>query len=189
MEKLDLGTIVQEAIARFHQNRIGPKPRVFVMISGSLPKVPWHDRSLKEFTRLFLYECLLSNHPDATVEIAVRRKAELKDLNRFIGIQPDYWIQLRVSGRGLRIAEGVVQDFFADLGYHCEEWIGAETSTVRLGIFGAGQRRSSKMVFCIESGRGTFKFDLLLPIYEIHAISDMTSKAPKQQTVERHERT
>ena len=97
MERVDLGTILQGAIARFHQNRIGPKPRVFAMISGSLPKVAWHDRSLNEFTRLFLYECLLSNHPDSTVEIAVRRKIELKDLNRFIGIQPTYWVQLRVS--------------------------------------------------------------------------------------------
>ncbi|HEY7168551.1 MAG TPA: hypothetical protein VIB79_28600 [Candidatus Binatia bacterium] len=185
MEKVDLGTIVQEAIARFHQNRIGPKPRVFVMISGSLPKVPWHDRSLKEFTRLFLYECLLSNHPDATVEIAVRRKAELKDLNRFIGIQPNYWIQLRVSGRGLRILDGVVEELFSDLGYHCEEWIGVESSTARLGIFGTAQMPASKMVFCLESGRGAFKCDLLLPIYEVYAVPDMTSKISKHPTAER----
>ena len=181
MEKLDLGTIVQEAIARFHQNRIGPKPRVFVMISGSLPKVPWHDRSLKEFTRLFLYECLQSNHPDSTVEIAVRRKTEFKDLNRFIGIMPSYWIQLRVSGRGLRISQGVVEELFLDLGYRCEEWIGVEASAVRLGIFGSAQNPESKMVFCIESCRGTFKCDLLLPIYETYALEQVAPKPSKNR--------
>ena len=186
MERVDLGTIVQGAIARFHQNRIGPKPRVFAMISGSLPKVAWHDRSLNEFTRLFLYECLLSNHPDSTVEIAVRRKIELKDLNRFIGIQPTYWVQLRVSGRGLRILEGLVEELFSKLGYHCEEWIGMDESPVRLGIFGSEQIPASKMVFCIESTRGTFKCDLLVPIYEMHAVSDMTSKISKDPAPERN---
>ena len=87
METIDLGTIIQQVIAKFSENRIGQKPPVFVMISGSLPHVPWYDRSLREFARLFLYEALLTNDPDATVEVAVRRKAELKDLNEFVGIR------------------------------------------------------------------------------------------------------
>jgi hypothetical protein len=46
MEKVDLGTIVQQAIVKFNQNRIGEKPRVFVMISGSLPHVSWHEQKI-----------------------------------------------------------------------------------------------------------------------------------------------
>jgi len=179
MEKVDLGTIVQEAIARFNKNRIGQKPPVFVMISGTLPHVPWHDRSLREFSRLFLYECLVTNDPDATLEIAVRRKSELKDLTRFLGIIPSYWVQLRVSGRGLKVMERMIEDLFFDLGYRCEEWIGVEQSTARLGIFGTAHKPDSKMVFYLDSSRHVFKCDLLLPIYESFAVPQLISGRSK----------
>ncbi len=181
MEKIDLGTIVQQAIAKFSENRIGQKPPVFVMISGSLPHVPWHDRSLKEFARLFLYESLVTNDPDATVEVAVRRKNELKDLNRFVGIHPSYWIQMRVSGRGLKIMERLVEDLFAGLGYRCEEWVGAENSGARLGIFGTVHKPESKIVFCLELSRDILKCDLLLPIYETFPVPCLIAPESKQE--------
>ena len=179
MEKIDLGTIVQQAIARFNQNRIGKKPPVFIMISGSLPQVPWHDRSLKEFARLFLYESLLTNDPDAVVEVAVRRKNDLRDLNQFVGVHPSYWIQMRVSGRGLRIMECMVEDLFADLGYRCEEWVGVENSGARLGIFGAVDKPESKMVFGLELSRDILKCDLLLPICETVPVPCLAANEPK----------
>jgi len=181
MEKIDLGTIIQQVIAKFSENRIGQKPPVFVMISGSLPYVPWHDRSLKKFARLFLYEALLTNDPDATVEVAVRRKAELKDLNQFVGIHPCYWIQMRVSGRGLKVMEPLVEDLFTDLGYRCEEWVGVENSGARLGIFGAADKAESKMVFCLETSREILKCDLLLPIYETFPVSNLLDNESKQE--------
>lgn len=181
MEKIDLGTIIQQAIAKFSENRIGQKPPVFVMISGSLPHVPWHDRSLKEFARLFLYESLLTNDPDATVEVAVRRKAELKDLNQFVGIHPSYWIQMRVSGRGLKVMERLVEDLFTDLGYRCEEWVGIENLGHRLGIFSALDKPQSKIVFCLETSRDILKCDLLLPIYETFPVPCLAANAPKHQ--------
>lgn len=182
MEKIDLGTIIQQAIAKFSETRIGQKPPVFVMISGSLPHVPWHDRSLSEFARLFLYESLLTNDPDATVEVVVRRKTELKDLNKFVGIQPSYWIQMRVSGRGLKVLEPLVEDLFSDLGYHCEEWVGIENAGPRLGIFGVAAKPESKMVFCLETNRDILKCDLLLPIYETFPAPSLIAKKPKCET-------
>lgn len=179
MEKIDLGTIVQQAIARFNQNRIGQKPPVFIMISGSLPHVPWHDRSLKEFARLFLYESLLTNDPDAIVEVAVRRKTDLRDLNQFVGVHPSYWIQMRVSGRGLRILERTIEDLFTDLGYRCEEWIGVENSGARLGIFGSVDKSESKMVFGIELSRGILKCDLLLPVCETFPVPSLSLHEPE----------
>jgi hypothetical protein len=54
---------------------------------------------------MFLYEVLLTNDPDAIIEVTLRRKLELKDLNAFVGVRPSYWMQLRVAGRGLKIME------------------------------------------------------------------------------------
>ena len=100
MEQIELRSVIEEAIAKFSRNRIGDKPPVFLMIPSTLRVVPWRDRTLKELVRVFLYETLLTSDPDATVEISLRRRAELKDLDPFVGVTPSYWLQLRISGRG-----------------------------------------------------------------------------------------
>ena len=100
MERIDLGTIIQDSISKFSQNRIGAKPSVFVTLSPALTQVPWKDRTLKEFLRFFLYEALLTSDPDAPVEITLRRRFLLADLKAFVGVQPSYWVQVRISGRG-----------------------------------------------------------------------------------------
>ena len=167
MEHVNLGSVIEQAIAKFTQNRIGDKPPVFVMISPASASIPWHDRSLKEFVRMFLYEVLLTNDPDATLEIALRRKLDLRGLNAFIGVHPACWAQLRVSGRGLRVMEHLIEDLFAEVGYRCEEWVGVEDSAARLGIFGCENRPELKMVFCLESNRSVLKCDLHLPVFEM----------------------
>ena len=53
MERVNLGSVIEQAISRFGKNRIGDKPPVFVMISPSLGPVPWHDRSLKNSCECF----------------------------------------------------------------------------------------------------------------------------------------
>jgi hypothetical protein len=125
MERVNLGSVLEQAISKFSQNRIGDKPPVFVMISPALTPIPWHDRSLKEFVRMFLYEVLLTSDPDAAIEVVLRRKIELKDLNAFVGVRPTCWVQLRVAGRGLRVRELLVEELFAEVGYCCEEWVGS----------------------------------------------------------------
>jgi hypothetical protein len=174
MERVNLGSVLEQAISKFSQNRIGDKPPVFVMISPALPPIPWQDRSLKEFVRMFVYEVLLTNDPDATIEVVLRRKIELKDLNAFVGVRPSCWVQLRVAGRGLRVRELLVEELFAEVGYCCEEWVGVEDSTARLGIFGSKDKPELKMVFCVELTRNTLKCDLLLPVSETIPLSPVT---------------
>jgi hypothetical protein len=171
MVQVNLGSVIEQAISKFSQNRIGDKPPVFVTISPSLTPIPWHDRSVKEFVRMFLYDALQTNDPDATIEVALRKKRELKDLNAFVGIQPSCWMQLRVSGKGLKVMEHSIQELFDDIDYRCEEWVGVEDSGARLGIFGASDKPELKMVFCLELSRNILKCDLLLPVFEMRTLS------------------
>jgi len=105
MEQVNLSSVIEQAITRFSQNRIGEKPPVFVTLAPALPQIPWKGAALRQFLQFFLYESLLTSDANAAVEISLRRRSVLKDLTAFVGIQPSYWVQLRVSGRGLRIAE------------------------------------------------------------------------------------
>jgi len=182
MEHVNLGSVIEQAIAKFSQNRIGDRPPVFVMISPELASIPWHNRSLKEFVRMFLYEALLTNDPDATLEITLRRKVDLKDLSAFIGVRPACWVQLRVSGRGLKVMEHLIEELFSDVDYRCEEWVGVADSAARLGIFGNENRPALKMVFCIESNRNIRKCDLLLPIFEMIPMPCLMADETKQAT-------
>jgi hypothetical protein len=147
MEKVDLATVIQEAISRVSQNRIGAKPLVFVTLAPAMTHVPWRNRT-------------------AAIEVSLRRRALLNDLDAFVGIKPSYWIQLRVSGRGIRVAEKLIEELFSEIGLLAEEWIGITGSGTRLGIFGAIDAPKIKMVFCIESLRHKQKCDLLLPIID-----------------------
>jgi hypothetical protein len=164
MERINLGSVMEEVIARFSRNHVGAKPPVFLMISAAPHSIFWKDRTLKEFVRLFLYETLLTNKPDATVEVSLRRRSELRDLNKFVGILPSYWIQLRVISRGLKIMERLLEELFADVGYRCEEWVGIEAASARLGIFGTIDGPDLKIIVCLESSSRTRKCDLLFPI-------------------------
>ncbi len=181
MERIDLGTVIQDAISRFSQNRIGDKPPVFVTLSPALTQVPWRDSTLKKFLRFFLYEALLTSDPDATVEISLRRRPLLADLKAFVGIQPSYWIQLRISGRGLRIAERLVEDLFTEVGYRCEEWVGMDGSYARLGIFGTIDTPQLKMVFCVESKRQKLLCDLLIPVIDERPVPCLLENVPDRQ--------
>jgi hypothetical protein len=140
-----------------------PRRAAFVFSSGEKFR-------LAEFVRLFLYEAMLSSDPDKAVEVLLRRRAELKDMNDFVGVHPSFWLQLRISGRGLKRSERLVEELFSKLGYRCEEWVGADSSDTRLGIFGSKSKDDAKMVFGLNSKRETLKYDLLLPIFEYSPI-------------------
>jgi hypothetical protein len=173
MEHVNLGSVIEQAISKFGQNRIGDKPPVLLMISPTTPSIPWHDCSLKEFVRMFLYEALLTNDPDAIIEIALRRKITLKDLNAFVGVRPACWVQVRVAGRGLKVREYLIEELFAEIGYHCEEWVGVQNSAALLGIFGNPHKPELKIIFCLELSRNILKCDLLLPVFETVTLSSL----------------
>jgi hypothetical protein len=179
MESINLGKVIEEAIEKFGRNRIGEKPPVFVTISAALSTVPWPDRRLKEFVRLFLYESFLTSDPDAAIEVTLRRQAHLRDLNDFVGVHPSYWTQLRVSGRGLKVMEPLIEELFSHIGYDCEEWVGVEASNTRLGIFAPVDHPDLKMVFGLEMSRHILKCDLLLPISETYPLSTLLAHDAK----------
>jgi len=183
MKKLDLATIIQEAISRFSQNRIGEKPPVFVTLAPALTHVPWQNQTAEDFVRRFLYQTLLASDPDAAIEISLRRRSCLNDLNEFIGIKPSYWIQLRVTGRGLRVAEYFIEELFDELGFRAEEWVGIDGSDARLGIFGTIDAPQLKMIFCLESVRHKQRCDLMLPITDSRPLSALTSQPIVSQRI------
>jgi hypothetical protein len=171
MERIDLAKTIKEATATFCQNRIGDKPTIWLTVPSFLTDIPWPDRKLQELVKLFLYETLLTNDPDAEVNVSLRRRSELKDLSEFVGVQPSYWLHLRISGRGVRLSESFIDEFFNDVGYQCAEWVGVAESETRLGIFTASDKPDTKIVLCLDDGRFTRKFDLLLPVREPVALS------------------
>ena len=179
MQRVNLGAVIEQAIAKVTRNRIGEKPPVFVTLSPALTEVPWKDSALQQFLQYFLYESLLTSDANAAIEIALRRRSLLKDLTAFVGIQPSYWVQLRIAGRGLKIAENQVEALFTEVGYRCEEWVGMDGSPALLGIFGAIDAPKLKMVFCLESTRQRLKCDLLLPVEDNRPIPCLvTDKSP-----------
>jgi hypothetical protein len=97
MERIDLVKTIQESTATFCQNRIGDKPPISVTVSPTVTDIPWPDRKLQELVKLFLYETLLTNDPDAEVAVSLRRRSMLKGLGEFVGVQPSYWLHLRTQ--------------------------------------------------------------------------------------------
>jgi len=171
MERINLAKTIQESAATFCQNRIGDKPPISVTVPAIMTDIPWPDRKLQELVKLFLYETLLTNDPEAEVTVSLRRRSELKDLSEFVGVKPSYWLHLRISGRGVRLSEFFIDEFFSDIGYKCAEWVGVAESETRLGIFTAADKPEIKIVFCLDDNRLKRKFDLLLPVREPVALS------------------
>jgi hypothetical protein len=173
---------MQEVIAKFDKNRIGDKPRVFITLSPDLTLVPWKNHALKDFVRTFLYETLLTSNPEAAIKVSLRRRLALDDLSAFLGIEePSYWLQLQVSGRGLRIVEPIIEELFDEVGYQREEWVGVEGSSARLGVFGAIDTPTHRIVFCLESSRHVFKCDLLLPVIDGAAMPSLVAFPENQK--------
>jgi hypothetical protein len=170
MERIDLAKTIQESAATFCQNRIGEKPPISVTVSPTITDIPWPDRKLQELVKAFLYEMLLTNDPDAEVAVSLRRRSMLKGLGEFVGVQPSYWLHLRISGRGVRLCESFIDGFFGDVGYQCMEWVGVAESESRLGIFNDTHKPDIRIVFCLDIGRSVRKFNFLLPVREPAAL-------------------
>jgi hypothetical protein len=164
MERLDFARVIQETISRCNRNRIGEKPLVFVTLAPVVTSVPWHNQTAAEFVRRFLYETLLTCDAGTAVEVSLRRRTALVDLSAFVDVAPTYWLQLRVQGRGIRVAESLINDLFSEVGLRAEEWLGGDSSSNRLAIFGTVDAPRLKMIFCLESLRHKQRCDLLLPI-------------------------
>jgi len=82
MEQINLGSVIEQAITRSGQNRLGERPPVFVALAPVLPHIPWKDGALRRFLQSFLYESLITSDASAPVEISLRRRSPLKVLRR-----------------------------------------------------------------------------------------------------------
>lgn len=165
MERIDLGALIEEVVQKFGRNRIGAKPAVLVRIPPDPPPVPSRDETLGKLIRVYLYEALLMNDPDAPMHIMVHRRAILKDLETFVGVYPAYWAPLRIQVHGPCLLQNLFKEKFTELGYRCEEWVGVENSNVQLAIF-SSSCREAKVVFCADVTREVTKCDLLIPVLD-----------------------
>jgi hypothetical protein len=181
MEQVDLGKVIQDAIARFSQNRIGKKPPVSIRISAALPTTPWTDGSLRRIVKALLYEALMSNDPEAPTDVCLRRRSELKEFDAFVQGHPLYWAQIRVAGRGLRLRDLSFEEILNELGYLSEEWFGIKHTTTQFAVFVRADHPEQKLIFCTDPGSTIKKYDLLLPITKL---SMAAHPLPKWQLAE-----
>jgi hypothetical protein len=164
MKEFKLQGLIEEAIAKFAQNRSGPRSSVQAKIPPDLPLITWSDEGLPRFIKSFLYHALTVNNPETPVRIAVNERARLSDLEAFVRIVPVCWIQLRITGYGSAVTDGVIEDLFRELGYRSEEWVGVEGSESQLAIFSPCGGSEPKIVFCLNLARAMWKCDLLIPL-------------------------
>jgi len=181
MEQVDVGKVIQDAVSRFSQNRIGDKPLVSVRLSAALTAIPWPDSSLRRIVKVLLYEALMSNDPEAPMDLCLRRRGELKEFDAFVRMRPMYWAQLRVAGRGLRLRDLSFEEVLNDLGYQSEEWFGIKHTTTQFAVFAKDTLPKQKLIFCTDPGNDIKKYDLLLPVIETSIVS---YRLPDRQIVE-----
>ena len=166
MEPIELRKLIRETIAAFSQDRVGQKPPISLLLKNDIGAVVWPNRKLNGFIRMFLYETLLTNEPAQRIEILLSRRAQLRDLEKFVGVYPSSWLQLRVCGQGVRHVDTFVDELFKSAGYDCEEWVGVKDSESRLGIFAERAHPKVKIILYLESKRLKRTFSLLLPVFE-----------------------
>jgi hypothetical protein len=126
----------------------------------------WSDGSLKEIVRLFVYECLHRSDPEHAIELLLTRRLELGDISGCFGMQPPFWVQLRLSGRGIAYDERTIEDLLTNLGYRCDEWGEVANTAARLGIFQTQFNPAARVVVCLKVVRGITKCDLFVPAYD-----------------------
>jgi hypothetical protein len=138
----------------------------FVLLS--LPresfKLLWHDRSLETLLERLTFQASVAVDPGKPVRIVMRQRKRMRDLESFFGIHPSHWIQLKIARQGPAGLEGDARKIMEDLGYCCEEWIGADGSWPQMGAFSCGTMRLMKLVFWVQWRNGVQDCELLIPI-------------------------
>lgn len=164
MNQINLQGLIEQSVAKFVQNRSGPRPSVCVKIPPDLPLVSWRDDGLAKFIKSFLYRALTANNPETPVRVSISERARLPDLEAFVRILPLCWIQLRIEGHGPGMSDTVVEELFREFGYRSEEWVGVEGSESQLAIFSPWEDTEPKIVFCADIAKPTWKCDVLIPV-------------------------
>jgi hypothetical protein len=163
MTELNLRVLIEDAVARFNEKRIGARPTVSATISPELSNVCVGDGRLGPFIGHLLYDVLVGSHPGTSLQVFARRRFALDDLQRFVGLEPLYWVQLGIAGRGAHISQDLIEERFARADYACGEWIVVEGTTALLAVFSSMKKDALKVVFCIDTAQAVKRCDLLIP--------------------------
>ena len=139
-----------------------------IQLSHPVPtsKLRWPDRNLEKLVERLTVEASLAVDPGKPVRIAIRQRKKMRALEEFFEIQPSHWIQLRIARRSPQGFEGDARQILEDLGYYCEEWIGAKGSWPQLGAFSFGRKRLLKLVFWSQRHNNVQKYELLIPVMQ-----------------------
>ena len=166
MREMNLTASMQGVVLRCNRllSRTGSSVQLSKPFTSS--KLLWPDRSLERLVERLTFQASLAVDPGRPVRIAIRQRKKMRDLEKFFGIHPSHWIQLKIARRGPAGFEGNAREILEDLGYSCEEWIGTNGSWPQLGAFSFGTKRLLKLVFWAQWHNNVQKCELLIPVMQ-----------------------
>lgn len=166
MRKIHLTASIQGVILRCNKLLSRTGSSIQLSNSFSYSKLFWPDRRLEKLVERLTFQASLAVDPGKPVRVAIRQRKQMRDLEKFFGIHPSHWIQLRIARPGPEGFEEAALQILEDLGYFCEEWIGAKGSWPQLGVFSFGTRRLLRLVFWSQWRNNIQKCELLIPVMQ-----------------------
>jgi hypothetical protein len=166
MKEMNLTKLMRSVVLRCNRLLRRTGSSIKLSLPFALCKLLWHDRSLEGLIERLTVRASLAVDPGSPVQITVRQRKKMRDLEKFFGIRPSHWIQLQIARRGPAGLEKDARQILEDLGYSCEEWIGAEGSWPQLGAFSFGSKRLLKLVFWAQWHNNVQKCELLIPVIQ-----------------------
>ena len=139
---------------------------------SALSEFCWRGGSLKDLTKKLLGHVVSISHPARSVQVEIREKKKLSDMERFFAISPFYWFQLSIECQSASGPETGMQRVLESLGYRCPEWIGVEGSESQLGAFYLGTQKAPVLILYIQNRGARRNCDLLIPVIESDSCGD-----------------
>jgi hypothetical protein len=166
MREMNFTILMQDVVLRCNKLLSRTGSTIQLSLPYALSKLLWHDRSLERLLERLTYQASLAVDPGKHVRIAVRQRKRMRDLEKFLGIHPSHWIQLRIARQGPSGFEGDARQILEDLGYCCEEWIGVKGSWPQMGAFSFGTKHLLKLVFWTQWHNNVQQCELLIPVMQ-----------------------
>lgn len=173
MRALDLQTLMHGIVQRCNQSLARTGSHIQLSFPLAVSRLDWHDRSLEKLLRHLTWMASKAADPENPVHIAVGQKKKMRGLETFLGIQPSHWIQLKIAQRGRAGFDEDARQLMSDLGYCCDEWIGAAGSWPQMGAYSIGRRRLLKFVLVIQWQRNMQQFEWLIPVARPQCLPDL----------------
>jgi hypothetical protein len=172
MKEMNLRTLMQDIVQRCNKSLARTGSSIQLSLPSTVSTFYWHDQSLEKLLRQLTTMASLAVDPGNPIHIAVSQKKNMRGLETFFRIQPSHWIQMRIAQRGRAGFEEDARRLMSNLGYHCEEWIGANGTWPQMGAYSAGRKRRLKFVLVIQWQQNTQQFEVLLPVAQSNHLPD-----------------